>query len=378
MGELHMKIKDLASHIFLIFALLVGVASMVLILFLSCNLNAGVPSSWTVEDSIKKGMAWGGKKIRKGVRRMWEMHYPTYWRYGGGRDPVSLALLTLTETGWTGNPLSATNDTVLGEAGLLSMKRALARTLDLDACDAPQCVWGASKGHQMRRDTFLSNYTWMQNVSQDDQDFVMGMVGGAGAGAANCFLKGSQARETCAAKGWKNCSIQNIVYGWIREEGNALAGEKYDHCWGRTDAETAVFRVFRIASTKKVVIQVYGGGKKGKARRDACTRPESILDVSPFGTGNYPGNEAHGQCAEDPAYVWNLPPAGHRKKNVKGKLVDLWGPYCPIESNGSCSYTEHVYPAWMAEKQMQGLIAGPLERLQVEMEMRAAGCWILD
>jgi hypothetical protein len=373
-----MNLKDKAAFITLGLAMFVGIASVILILFLSCNLNAGVPSSWTVEDSIKKGMAWGGKKIRNGVRKMFEMHYVTYWKFGGGRDPVSLALLTLTETGWTGNPLSATNDTVLGEAGLLSMKRALAKNLDLDACDAPQCVWGASKGHQMRREAFLKNYTWMQNVSESDQRFVMGMVGGAGAGAANCFLKGSQARETCAAKGWKNCSIQNIVYGWIREEGEALAGEKYDHCWGRTNAQTAVFRVIRIRATEKVVIQVYGGGKKGKARRDACTRPESILDVSPFGTGNYPGDEAHGQCAAAPADVWNLPPAGHRKKNVKGKLVDLWAPYCPIDVNGACSYTEHVWPSWILEKQVQGLMDSPLERHLVEMELRAADCWILE
>jgi|GEM_PF-4059446 len=372
-----MKIQDWAARIFLALAMLVGIASVILIIFLSCSLNAGVPDSWTVADSIKKGSAWGGKKVRSGVRKMFSMHYSVYWKYGGGRDPVSLALLTLTETGWTGNPLSATNDTVLGEAGLLSMKRALAKNLDLDACDAKQCVWGASKGHQMRREVFLSNYTWMEKISTDDRDFVMSMVGGAGAGAANCFLKGSQARETCAAKGWKNCSIQNIVYGWIREEGEALAGEKYDKCWGRTNAQTAVFRVFRISATRRVVIQVYGGGKKGKARRDACTRPESILDESPFGEGNYPGDEAHGDCADDPAYVWNLPPAGHRKKNVKGKLVDLWGPYCPIGSNGDCSYAEHVYPAWMAEKQTQGLMDGPLERHLVEMEMRAADCWIL-
>jgi len=358
------------------FGLFVGVMSIILIAFLSCETRAAVPDSWTVADAISKGTHWGGKKVRKGVRRMFEMHYPTFWDYGGGRDAVSQSLLALTETGWTGNPLSATPDQVLGEAGLLSLKRSLARNLDLDACHAPQCVWGAAKGAQMRREVFLSKYAWTQKLSDDDFDFVMGMVGGAGAGAANCFLKGSQARESCASKGWK-CSLQNQVYGWIREEGEALTGPEYDKCWGRTSAVVAVFRVFRIASTKRVVIQVYGGGKKGKARRDACTRPESILESSPFGAGQYPGDEAHGECAADPDAIWNLPPAGHRKKNVKGKIVDLWAPYCPIGSNGNCTYSQ-VKAAWIIQKQMQGLIAGPDEREQVKLEMQEAGCWILD
>lgn len=337
--------------------------------------DAGVPKSWTVADAIKKGSVWGGKKARKGLRRMFEMHFSTFWTYGGGVDPATLSLVAHTETGHTGNPIGNTNDTMLGEACLLSVKRALARNLDVDVCHAPQCVWAAAKGRQMRREAFLSNYKWMQKLSPEDQNFTLAMVGGAGAGAANCFLKGSQARETCAERGWK-CNLRNIVYDWIREQGEALAGEEYDSCWGRTNAQTAVFRVFRYSATSKIVIQSYGGGKKGLKRLKACTRPASILDGHSFGKEQFPGDDAHGMCADDPKAIWNLPPAGHRKKKTKHGLVDLWGPYCG-ELNGECTYA-HVWEAWLDEKQAQGLIAPDDERAQVEAEMRAQGCWILD
>jgi len=356
--------------------------SMLLMVAFCPRAEAAVPESWSVETAVQKGSKWGGKKHVKGVKRMFELWYPDYWNYGGGRDAVTQALITWTETGHTGNPLASTADTKLGEAGLLSLKRSLAKTFDLDACDPRQNILGAAKGQQMRAKQIQTAYPWAEKLSDEDRWFLRGMHGGSGAGAAACVLGKSDAKASMKAKKWKG-SLKLHVLGWFMQVGDTLKDPQHDPCWGRTNAETVAFRMSRIHAGQKIVFKIYGGGKKGKKRWASCVRPESLLSQT-FGDGQYPGDEDHGKCHPTPKKAWDLPPAGHRRAFKGKKKVDLWAPYCGEHEKclaGDSSiqtYNEAVWPNWIDAKQAEGLLPTDEEYAQAKMEMEADGCWILD
>jgi len=373
------------DHLGIAGILAVGILALIFIALVAfCpRAEGGVPDSWTVADSISKGTHWGGKKSIKGAKRMFELHYPTFWFYGVGRDPVTQSFIAWTETGHTGNPLSSTKDTTLGEAGLLSVKRSIARNLDVDACVAEQNVWAAAEAKLTREEKILKYNSWAEKLSAEDKWFLAGMYGGSGDGAAVCVLKHSNAKAKLKSKKWKG-SLKLTIKGWFEEIGDGLTAEKYDECWGRTDAETVVFRMMRIHAIQKMVYKIYGGGKKGQKRWEACTRPANMIAGSPFGEGNYPGDVQHGACDPTPKKTWDMPPAGHRRKFVKGKKVDLWGKYCGSHQkcldgdNSLETYYEAVWPNWKKVKQIQGLLPSDEEYAQAKLEMEAAGCWILD
>ena len=366
-------------------AYLFALASLMTVLFLMVafcpRAEAAIPDSWDVPTAVQKGSSWGGKKSIKCAKKMFELHYPLYQNYGGGRDAATQALITCTETGHTGNPLVSTDDETLGEAGLMSLKRALAKTFDLDACDPKQNVLGAAKGKAMRAETIAKIYPWSSKLSDEDKWFLEGMNGGSGAGAAACVLRESDAKAKLQSKKWKG-SLKLTVIGWFKEVGNGLEDPKYDPCWGRTDAAVVAFRMARIHATQKLVYQMYGGGKKGKAQRDKCIRPISLLDQS-FGKDQYPGDEEHGKCHPTPAKAWDMPPAGHRMAwKGKGKK-DLWINYCGdnlkcLKGDVSPSTFKIVWANWKKAKQNEGLLPSDEEYAQAKMEMEAEGCWILD
>lgn len=373
--------RDAWRPLLFLFAL-AALAAIVLVCLLYCyGAEAGVPSSWSVKQATEKGAVWGGgAKHVKGAKRMYELWYPYLWKYGGGRDPVTQSLIIWTETGHTGNPLAATPDKHLGEAGLLSVKRALARTFDIDACDPRQNVWAAAKGMQYRKRKTLQAYSWASKLSDEDLWFLVGMHGGSGDGAAACVLKFSEAKEKMQAKMWKG-SLKLTIMGWLKEQDASLTDQKYDFCWGRTDAQTVAFRMARIHAAQKLVFQAYG--KQGKKKWSKCIRPVDVLDVSPFGADQYPGDEEHGICHPTPAEAWDLPPAGHRRKQTKKITVDLWAPYCGTDalclSGDSSSATyKVVWKNWKKARQADGLLPTDAEYAEAKAEMKEAGCWILD
>lgn len=329
------------------------------------------------------GIHWGGKVAKKGIDRGFELWYPVLWWNGGGTDAVSSSLTIHTETGHTYCPNVSTADTTLGEAGLMSLKRAYARNYDLDACDPNQNVWGSAKGRQERADKLEKNYPWIEKLSFEDRIFFEGMVGGAGGAVASCLVAGSDAKSVLQGKKWKG-SLKNIIFGWIKTEGEGFKDAKYDSCWGRTNAPTAIFRASRLEAKIRLVKQKYGGGKKGLERWKNCIRPEAILVNSPFGKGNYPGDEEHGKCHPTPKKDWDMPPAGYRNKMGKKGKKDIWMKYCGDDAKcltGSYDvqiWYDTVYPNWKKAKQAQGLLPSDADYAKAKEEMIAADCWILD
>lgn len=350
-------------------------------LFVPSLAVAGVPDHWDVPEAYKKGTTWGGPRIVKCVEKMLKLWYPVYWKNGGGADIVTLALTTCTETAHTGNPLRATNDKVLGEAGLLSVKRAIARNYDINACVPAENVWAASKAKNEKFEKVVAS-KYGKRLNQEDQIFYAGMKGGSGAGAAACILENSGSYHAMS-NGWKkSMSLKNKVFSWLEEMGNDLQDEKYDPCWGRINAIIATFRTLRLHATRKIVLKKYGGGKKGKKRWASCVRPKSIIEKKPENFGPYQGDEKHGVCANNPKTAWDIPPPGHRLRGKGKKQVDLWMPYCGTDydclsgKRNAAIYLETVWPNWFNAKQAQGLLPPDEDYAWAEHEIKEAGCWV--
>ena len=49
----------------------------------------------SVEESSKKGLAWGGPKLIKKMKKIGRLWYPYAWKYGGGRDVGWISFLIM-------------------------------------------------------------------------------------------------------------------------------------------------------------------------------------------------------------------------------------------------------------------------------------------
>ena len=193
-----MKLKDMAAHIFLGFALLVGIASVIFILFLSCNLNAAPPP----KNEFIKGYDTGksflgpkkkkGKKYRAGVQKMivrWKAPLRKFMRdemvQGGSRAWLESR----------GNWYSHTKDTTIYEAGLMSNGYSFTRQVCLDhgVCGDPcgdpifSIALAGYRRYLSRKEMFEGDgfwEGWLLEQAKDNRFEAEAFVGACG--AINC------------------------------------------------------------------------------------------------------------------------------------------------------------------------------------------------
>lgn len=341
--------------------------------------SSGFPYK-TVEAAYNGGIKWGkGKKLIKKMKKMYELWYPYYWKYGGGRDPAWLAFLTLTETAHTGNPFSCTKDTHLGECGLLSVKRAISEKYNGQCCDPPMNIWMASKAAHEKREKIDERYKDMRFYKK--MDYADRYLFYALLNKYPCFKTRSNAIVNASvAKKYPGNHPWFVAASWIQKMGQGLHEPKYAYCWGRNSPEVAVFRFARAKGMRDLMIRVYGGGKKGRKQWAKCIRPVSLLDEEPESNTGYPGKKLHGHCCDNWApsshgkscfSKWQKPPMHQYKKKKKG-LKNLWSDWCVGDD---CTYTT-VFDNWKFIKQQEGILPSAESYLTVKREMQDMGCWI--
>ena len=354
--------------------ILIFIFTFILILF-ACPLNPFPYKS--IDESYQRGLHWGGRKIIRVMKQGFKLYYPWFWKYGSGQDPVFLSFLATTETAHTFNPLTGTKDTVLGECGLLSVKRKIARNYDIDCCNPKANIWAKSQWRYeriKRIDKRYKKYSFYKKMDYADRFLFYSIFE-----TYPCFKSKSFAiAKAMQGKRFPDNHPYFVILNWIKRMDDKLHDSKYDYCWGRTSPEIAVFRFTRVKAVRDLIIRVYGGGKKGRKQWARCVRPEI---PKPPNKG-YPGDKLHGKCCPEwkPSSKgkacwnrWEKPPK-YRRKRKKGKLIDLWAKWCLNESE--CSY-ERVFENWKKQKQAEGLLPSNDEYEQVKKEMKERGCWIL-
>lgn len=358
----------------------IAMALFVIVMVEECDrpASAGVKYA-TVVKALEAGIRWGGAKQITRMKRMWALWYPVLWEECGGRDTAWCAFNILTETAGTGNPFTKTKDTTLGECGLMSVKRSVAKKYNGDCCDPWVNVYMAAKNHQESIEGVWEKYHDTKMFKK--MDFADQYLFFALFEKPTCIRSIPQSvAKAMQAKTFPKNHPFFLSMDWLRNMGDELLDPKYDYCWGRNDAITHAFRLGRELGMRNTQIQVYGGGKKGRERWEACVRPLSILEKMPVNKG-YPGDKEHGCCCEDCAESahgmgcwskWAMPP-DYRYKMKGGKKVDLWAGYCLHEG---CSHQE-VVSEWKRQRMADGTLPSQEQYDNAKAEIMAAGCWIL-
>jgi len=364
---------------------ILGILFLCFIVVLNIKVVLSAPKWTTIEESISKASHWGGKKLITKAKRVLKLWYPYIWQYGGGRDPMYWATLIMTETAHTSNPFAHTLDEKLGECGLLSLKRELAKKYNVNCCDPASNIWAKARFHHEQTKQVHERYKNLNFYKK--LDYVDRLKFYSMFGTYPCLRNDSGAiKQALTAKKYPKTSPFENMFNWIKQMDETLKDPMFDYCWGRTDATTAVFRSLRVIGKTNMLIHAYGGGKKGRKRLEQCIIPINRIDISNKPDTHYPGDDGHGICCEKDLWQpsskgktcwhkWNMP-TSHRKKRKKGKLIDLWQDYCDIDDK-TCTYSD-INDKWFNQKQEQGILPSKEEYELAEKQMRAAGCWLFD
>jgi len=192
--------------------------------------------------ALNQGTKWrtskdGTAKIFKSTENIYAKYNQWIWKYRGQRMPKKIALVMHIES--RGNAFSKTHDVNLGELGLLSVKRLVAKKYDINPCHPELNIWAAQKLYHERKKDVEEMWPWFQNADQEQQMLVLDAMGSAGYGAVIYLVqksaKGKQARQ----------HPYNAICSYIKTKGNTL---KNVDKWGKQPAQQMAFRVGLVKS----------------------------------------------------------------------------------------------------------------------------------
>ncbi len=257
-----------------------------------CAITAGNPAdasggskmSINVAQALDQGKKWRSSEI--GKANLFEATYAVYydfgawaWKYRAVRMPSKIAIYTKIES--AGNCYGAA-DWMSGELGLLSVKRAVAKKHDINACHPELNIWSAQKLYHDKLNDLYELWPWLAQEDVEQQMLIADMTTTAGIGATIYLV------NQATAGGKHPTDPYNRVVKWIKSKGNKLYQKKYASHWGQQKANRAMYRVGLAYAIHQRALEMQNG--------NLCIDEEPEWeDVQPTNQYQWPGASKHNQ-----------------------------------------------------------------------------------
>lgn len=247
--------------------------------------SSGIDNTVTdVRQALNKGLTW--RTYPESKAKFMQNVYWTYndfgawqWEMRGMRPPILVAMRTWTESkGWAWSMA----DVLLGEIGLLSVKKDVAKKYDGNACNPELNLWMAQRSYHERYAQLVGLWPWLTNESMEQQLLIMDMAESAGIGAT-IYLVNAAACGSKPNAGKCHKDPYDKVVAFIKERPGKLINKYGDN------APKIAMRVGMVRSAMDKAMEAQHG--------KLCNDPALfILNMERPYDYPYPGDTMHRKC----------------------------------------------------------------------------------